>query len=165
MNNIGIWQHDTAGLPCFEYTGNLPYSAQLSDGTPVKLSVDPWFLLGNYRFTLFTHISGEYELISGERAWARINQGKKKNSGVNSSILTIDGTRHALTGMDSLAANSETCKRIFGIGFANYVYNIGGISVNRNLSVKPSTEVDNGASAFLLTITIKNNSGRKINCT
>lgn len=164
MSNIGAWKYDSKGLPAFEYTGDIPYSAQLSDGTPVKLSEDPWFLLGNYRFTLFTHISGEYELISGERSWARINQGKKKNSGVNSSVITIDGREYKLTGMDSLTADSETCKRIFGCGFANYSFDIDGITVNRNLSVKPSTEVDNGASAFLLTVTIKNNSGKKVNC-
>ena len=165
MSNIGYWNSDKSGLPCFEYTGDLPYSEKLPNGTPVKLPDDPWFLLGNYRFTLFAHISGEYELISGERSWARINQGTKKNSGVNSSVITIDGTKYDLTGMNSLAATSETCKRIFGIGFANYSYEINGISVNRNLSVKPSTEIDNGSSAFLLTVKVINDSGKSVNCT
>lgn len=160
MNNIGYWSSDKAGLPCFEYTGNIPYAAKLDNGTDVKLPQDPWFLLGNYRFTLFTHISGEYELISGQRSWARVNQGKTKNSGVNSSVVVINGKEYPLTGMDSLAADSEKCKRIFGCGFANYAYDIDGIGVNRNLSVKPSTTIYNGASAFLLTVAIKNNSGK-----
>lgn len=165
MINIGHWSSDKAGLPCFEYTGGIPYSARLDNGTEVKLPEDPWFLLGNYRFTLFTHISGEYELISGERSWARINQGKKKNSGVNLSEITVDGEKFTLTGMDSLAANSQKCRRVFGCGFANYSYEINRVSVNRNLSVKPSTETYNGASAFLMTVTVKNNGGKSVNCT
>ncbi len=165
MNYLGHWSSDKMGLPCFEYTGNIPYSAKLDNGTDVKLPEDPWFLLGNYRFTMFTHISGEYELISGQRSWARVNQGSKRNSGVNLSEITVDGEKYALTGMDSLAADTEKCRRIFGCGFANYSYEIDGVSVNRNLSVKPSTEVDNGASAFLLTVTVKNKSGKAVNCT
>ena len=165
MNNIGHWSNDKAGFPCFEYTENIPYSAKLDNGTDVKLPEDPWFLLGNYRFTLFTHISGEYELISGQRSWARTNQGKKKNSGVNFSEISVDGNKYALTGMSSLAADTQKCRRIFGCGFANYSYEIEGVSVNRNLSVKPSTDVDNGTSAFLLTVAIKNNSSKAVNCT
>ena len=165
MNNIGHWSSDEKGLPCFEYTGNIPYSAKLANGTDVKLPNDPWFLLGNYRFTLFTHISGEYELISGQRSWARVNQGEKRNSGVNTSEITVNGKKFALTGMESLAADSEKCRRIFGCGFANYTYEIDGVSVNRNLSVKPSTEIDNGTSAFLLTITVKNTTEKSIDCT
>lgn len=157
MNKIGFGGNDKAGLPCFEYTGKIPYFAKLDNGTEVKLPEDPWFLLGNYRFTLFTHISGEYELISGQRSWARINQGKKRDSGVNLSEISINGEKYALTGMDSFAADTEKCRRIFGCGFANYSYKIDGLSVNRNLSVKPSTETGNGASAFLLTVTVKNN--------
>ncbi len=162
MNNIGYWKSDKAGLPCFEYTGNIPYSAKLDNGNAVKLPDDPWFLLGNYRFTMFAHISGEYELISGQRSWARINQGEKRNSGVNSSVISINGREYVLTGMNSPATDSEKCRRIFGCGFANYSYRIDGISVNRNLSVKPSTRVDNGASAFLLTVSVKNHSGKNI---
>ena len=124
MSNIGHWNKDKVGLPCFEYTGNIPYSSKLDSGAKVKLPEDPWFLLGNYRFTLFTHISGEYEMISGERSWARVNQGRQQNSGVNLSKLSVDEKQYLLTGMDSLAVNSETCSRVFGCGFANYHYGI-----------------------------------------
>ncbi|MBQ9262620.1 MAG: hypothetical protein IJ189_00230 [Clostridia bacterium] len=68
MNQLGVWRKDSAGLPCFEYTGHLPYQAALKNGKPVKLPEAPWFLLGNYRMTLFAHVSGEYELISGQRS-------------------------------------------------------------------------------------------------
>lgn len=164
MNNIGCWSSDKAGLPSFEYTGDIPYSAKLKNGASVKLPEDPWFLLGNYRFTLFAHVSGEYELISGQRSWARINQGEMSNSGVNSSVISIDEKEYALTGMASPAAAPGRCERVFGCGFANYSYDINGIRVNRNLSVKPSTTPYNGASAFLLTVTVKNNSGKAAEC-
>lgn len=162
MNNIGYWSNDEAGLPCFEYTGKIPYSAKLRNGSDVKLPNDPCFLLGNYRFTMFTHVSGEYELISGQRSWARINQGKNRNSGVNSSVCQINGKTFSLTGMDSPAADSGKCRRIFGCGFAAYLYDIENISVTRNISVKPSFTPYDGSSAFLLTVKIKNNRGEKI---
>lgn len=165
MNNIGNWSKDSYGLPCFEYTGRLPYSEKLKNGTDVKLPGDPWFLLGNYRFTMFAHVSGEYELISGQRSWARINQGQKRNSGVNLSEFSADGDKYTLTGMDSLAANPEKCKRIFGCGFANYSYDTDGIVINRNLSVKPSSDIDNGSSAFLMTVTFKNKRNKSVSCT
>ncbi|MCX7697571.1 MAG: hypothetical protein N2Z72_07770 [Bacteroidales bacterium] len=65
--------------------------------------------------------------------------------------------------MSSLAADPTKCKRIFGCGFANYIYKIDNISVQRILSVKPSTNPKNGTSAFLLTIKIKNNTKSNIN--
>lgn len=156
MSKLGYWLTDSCGLPTFEYTGKIPYEEYLSNGQKVKLPDDPWFLLGNYRFTMFAHVSGEYELISGQRSWARINQGKKRNSGTNSSVISVDGNEFPLTGMDSLAAYPEKCKKIFGCGFANYFYNADGIEINRNLSVKPSDTPYNGASAFLLTVRVKN---------
>ena len=84
-NSIGYWKNDSFGLPCFDYTGRLPYEAYLKNKDRVKLPQDPWFILGNYRLTVFAHVSGEYELITGQRAWGRMNQGADKNSG---SILS-----------------------------------------------------------------------------
>ena len=55
---IGDWKTDAAGLPCFEYVGSVPYKATLDSA--------PWFVLGNYQLTLFTHVSGQYELITGQ---------------------------------------------------------------------------------------------------
>jgi cellobiose phosphorylase len=165
---LGIWQQDQKGLPCFNYTAKIPYLAHLSNGKKVKLPDDPWFLLGNYQFKLFTHISGQYEMITGQRAWGRMNQGPKPNSGENSSAIEILDKKGqveksiSLTGMNSLAADPAVCKRVFGCGFADYNYKIGEISVDRLLSVKPSTTPYNGTSAFLLTVKIKNNSGKKL---
>ena len=57
-NPIGEWKTDAAGLPCFEYTGSVPFKATLANGDSVKLDPDPWFVLGNYQLTLFAHVSG-----------------------------------------------------------------------------------------------------------
>jgi cellobiose phosphorylase len=163
-NDIGNWMKDNNELPCFKYTGKVPYLAYLPDGRKVKLPEDPWFLLGNYQLTLFTHVSGEYELITGQRSWGRVNQGAKPNSGENRSVLEMfeNGSIKEsipLTGMNSLAADPSRCSRIFGCGFAEYSYTIGnGLTVTRNLSVKPSFSPSDGTSAFLLTVTICNGS-------
>jgi len=168
-NEIGSWIKESNGLPCFNYTGSLPYSATLANKQKVKLSDDPWFLLGNYQLTLFTHVSGQYELITGQRAWGRMNQGKVPNSGANNAYLaTVNDKnevvkKYQLTGLTSLAADPEKCKRVFGCGFANYSYQVDKYTVQRILSVKPSTNPYNGTSAFLLTVKIKNNSNEKAN--
>jgi cellobiose phosphorylase len=165
---IGYWSKDAKGLPYFAYTGKIPYAATLQNGKKVKLPADPWFLLGNYQFKLFTHVSGEYEMITGQRAWGRMNQGALPNSGLNNASLTILNAQgktikyFPLTGMQSLAADTSVCKRSFGCGFASYSYNTDPVSVSRVLSVKPSANPYNGTSAFLLTVHIKNSSSKKI---
>ena len=162
-NKIGYWKTDSCDLPVFEYTGDLPYNHFLSNGTKVKLPYDPWFLLGNYQITIFAHVSGEYELISGQRTWARLNQGEKLNSGKNTAKIIIDGKEFSLVGMDSLSAKSSTSKRSFGIGYAEYTYLINGLKINRKLSVKPSFDVRNGSSALVLDVFLENQSDKPIN--
>lgn len=157
-NTIGFWKKDAAGLPCFQYTGALPYEEYLANGQKVKLPEDPWFLLGNYQLTVFTHVSGEYELITGQRSWGRVNQGKEKNSGANRAELTINGKSYSLTGMDSLAADPSVCERSFGCGFADYAYLIDGIKVSRRFSVKPSLSPYIGSSAMLCEVILTNTS-------
>lgn len=172
-HKIGFWQTDRNGLPCFNYTGAIPYKARLENGEDVRLPEDPWFLLGNYHITLFTHISGEYELISGQRSWGRLNQGKtltfpsgpwakldkdkNMNGGSNSASVTINGNEIRLTGLASIAADSSKNKRSFGCGWAEYEYCCYDTDIKRTLSVKPSLAPNDGTSAFLLTVTIKNN--------
>lgn len=161
---IGEWKTDKDGLPAFSYTGSVPYTATLANGDSVKLDPDPWFVLGNYQLTLFTHVSGRYELITGQRAWARMNQGDRVNTGMNDARLTILDASGAVTkdyslvGFGSLAANPAICKRSFGVGNANWMYDAGKIKVVRSINVKPSTKIDGGTSAFLLNVTLKNNS-------
>ncbi|MGH9587422.1 MAG: twin-arginine translocation signal domain-containing protein, partial [Acidobacteriaceae bacterium] len=78
---LGEWLDDAHGLPCYHYTGPLrfPNSPQ-RDNAPM-IPDDPYFLLGNYRLTLFTHASGLYQILTGERAWGRMNQGDTGWSG------------------------------------------------------------------------------------
>lgn len=159
---IGFWKKDAMGLPCFEYTGKLPYVECLSNGQKVKLPEDPWFLLGNYQLTVFTHVSGEYELITGQRSWGRVNQGKEKNSGAAKADLTINGKSYSLVGIDSLSADPSGCKRSFGCGVADYSYLIDGVKVNRRLSVKPSMNPDTGSSAMLCEVMLTNTSETEV---
>lgn len=158
---IGFWKKDAAGLPCFQYTGALPYEEYLSNGQKVKLPADPWFLLGNYQLTVFTHVSGEYELITGQRSWGRVNQGKVKNSGENRAEITLNGKIYSLAGMDSLSAKPEICERSFGCGFADYTYLIDEVKVSRRLSVKPSVNPYAGSSAMLCEVVLTNTSDRE----
>lgn len=161
---IGTWTQDEAALPCFSYTASLPFSANVKDGTPSKLPSDPWFLLGNYRIKIFTHVSGNYQLVTGQRAWGRLNQGPTPNSGVTSSsldLLDASGKTQKtwyLSGLDSLATNPAVCQRVFGCGFASYAFETENFTCTRTLSVKPSTTPYNGASAFRLSLKIKNKS-------
>jgi cellobiose phosphorylase len=132
------------------------------------LPYDPWFLLGNYRLTLFTHVSGNFQLITGQRAWGRLNQGSSPNTGSNSANIELRGDKgkmikiFQLTGINSLAARPDKCMRVFGCGFADYTYQTDEIECKRTLSVKPSTNPYNGVSAFLVTLKFANRSGRKI---
>lgn len=163
---IGEWRLDQAGLPCFEYVGSVPYKAMLANGDSVKLDPDPWFVLGNYQLTVFAHVSGQYELITGQRAWARMNQGDRPNTGKNDArleVLSADGgvaKTYPLVGIGSLSADSTKSRRFFGCGYAQYQYQADKLQVSRTLSVKPSLTIDGGASAFLLTVTIKNRTGK-----
>lgn len=161
VSPIGFWQTANEDLPAFVYQGILPASATTKTGEATKIPADPWFLLGNYRFKLFAHVSGNYQLIAGERSFMRLNMGDKPNSGSSYAELQFAGKGNhkvQLTGLNGLAANPQSCKRMFGCGFASYVYNTNGLTVNRSLSVLPSDSVNTGVSAFLLTITVQNNS-------
>lgn len=168
-STIGHWLSTKTTLPTFQYTGEIPYQHILPNGQAVKLPEDPWFILGNYQMTIFPHVSGEYELITGQRSWGRVNAGNTEDSGNNRATLInrpIGEKKQTfkLTGIDSLAINSSICKRTFGCGFAEYEYQIDSLKITRNMSVKPSTTPYNGASAFLLTVTIEN-TGKETNIT
>ena len=162
MNKLGNWGTDLNGLPFFEYKGRLPFTAVSPGGYKAKLPEDPWFLLGNYRLTLFAHVSGNYELITGERELARLNQGTQPCSGISSAELNISGKSYPLTGERSLAADPKTCRRIFGCGYAEYQYKIEGLECTRNLSVRPSMNPYDGTPAFLISITLKNTTSKQV---
>ena len=153
---IGHWLDDENGLPAFSYDGKLPYSVVLSDGSKANLGDSPWFLLGNYRATVFVHVNGEYELITGERAWARMNQGTRINSGENSAVITIGKKTYHLAGAGSLAEDPSICRRIFGCGYAQWIFNIDGLEIVRSMRINPSLEINTGDAAVLITLEVKN---------
>ena len=153
---LGHWLDDYNGLPAFSYDGKLPFSAVLSDGRPVNVSDSPWFLLGNYRATVFVHVNGEYELITGERAWARMNQGKRIDSGENAATLTVGKKTYRLAGSGSLAEDPTVCQRVFGCGYARWTFNVDGLEIVRTMRINPSLEINTGDAAILITLEIKN---------
>lgn len=80
------------------------------------------------------------------------------NGGSNSASVNIDDNEILLTGLDSITTDCEKNKRSFGCGWAKYDYYCNGTHIMRKLSVKPSLNPYDGTSAFLLTVTVKNNS-------
>ena len=145
---LGRWLDDEHGLPCYRYEGPLRFGA-------ARLPDDPFFLLGNYRLTLFVHASGRYQLITGERAWARMNRGDAPTTGANSAAVVVDGVRHELLGLDEPAA--VEAEKVFGVGFARFQYWLGNsLTVTRTLSVLPSRKPGEGTSAFLVTVRLEN---------
>jgi cellobiose phosphorylase len=152
---VGAWSDDAAGLPRYTYTGPVPFPLPSDKITREYQPEDPFFLIGNYRFTLFTHVSGLYEILSGERAWGRLNQGSEIFSGANRATVTVGGESVQLVGLTERAA--QTAEKDFGIGYAQYRYKpAAGLSVTRTLSVMPSAKAGEGTSAFVLSVALRN---------
>ena len=159
-NSLGEWLDGDQNLPCYAYQGPIRFSNHHQtepmwglDGKMIP--DDPVFLLGNHRLTLFTHASGHIQLMSCERAWARINQGKEFWSGANGARCILGDSKHELIGLDEPAA--KDAEKIFGVGFARYSYQLEPkLSVVRTIHVRPSTTVGEGTSAFLLRVRFEN---------
>lgn len=160
---LGLWYWTENQHPAYEYIGALPFVALDEHGKDSQLPEDPYFLLGNHRITLITHVSGIYQLITAKRVWARMNASSDRpNYGQNSASIDVDGQQHSLVGIKSIAANPRLCRRRFGVGFARYDYQLPqDITVKRVLTVAPSQTVGEGSPSFLITVTITNNSQRQ----
>ncbi len=149
-NTVGYWETKNE-LPVFIYKGDYPFYANNRSGAPAPIIPDPYSILGNYRITMFHHVSGKYQLITGERAWARFNQGDAPVTGENSFVVEIDGKTLELTGTKPLTWN-------FGPGFTKYHYKPGDdLTIERHISIPPSQKANDGVTAALITITVKNN--------
>jgi cellobiose phosphorylase len=157
VSPLGEWEKGLYDTPVFSYHGKLPYTVELENGEPAVIHNDPYFLLGNYKFKMFTHISGEYEVVSPERVISRFN---KKES--TSATVTVNGEKHTLTGVNSIAGNPAKTTRMFGLGYAEYSYNLpGDIILKRVFSVSPSEEINTGTSGVLLSVSIANNGSKE----
>lgn len=165
---IGHFETDRYGMPVFHYEDDLPYRRSLPNGDAVHLPEDPWFLLGNYQLTLFAHVSGEYELICGQRSWARLNQSVGRvNSGDNSASIIVKregkSQRFPLTGIDSVATDNAVARKRFGCGYAIYGYKLAeSVRLERVMAVRPSRAIDGGSSAFMLTVCVHNDGSSPI---
>jgi Glycosyl hydrolase 36 superfamily, catalytic domain len=154
-SSLGEWIDDDYGLPAYHYAGPMRFPNSPQRDRAPMIPDDPFFLTGNYRLTLFTHASGLFQILTGERAWGRMNQGDARWGGANSATIEVYGRRHDLIGLDAPAAIAAT-KR-FGVGFARYDYLLApSLAVTRLLSVKPSTNIGEGTSAFVTHVTLRN---------
>jgi cellobiose phosphorylase len=156
---IGRWIEDESSLPCYQYNGALPYRSSANDDPVDSLRADPWFLLGNYRLTLFTHVSGVYQIMTGERAWARLNQSRRGygENGAEIVVRSSGNEKFELIGLNSVAADEKKCSRAFGTGYARYDYTLSDqLTCTRILSVKPSMKVNDGTPAVVEIVRIWN---------
>lgn len=163
QSSIGHWQKDPFGLPTFRYLAT-PLKRATVDNyqRPAELlEDDPYFILGNYRLTSFVHSSGVVRVMSGERAWSKLNEAKNQKPD-NQAILVVTGStgrsQTELIGPNGIARNPERCERDFGIGYANFSYNIDSVKFRRTLSVAPSSSTNSGLSAYLVEIEFTNDS-------
>lgn len=138
------WKDAPGGLPYYKYTGT-------SNG-------DPAILIGNSHIKVRTHVSGIYELISGERCWARFNADPARSDyGKNRATVYFGKKANQLVGPGSLAMTPGKCEVYSGAGFVRYDYDLGnGIKCSRMLSVMPSADPQGGAPLFLVTLTFTN---------
>ncbi|WP_028611567.1 GH36-type glycosyl hydrolase domain-containing protein [Paenibacillus harenae] len=163
MNKIGRWSSDIDELPAYHYTGGYPFFAKDKAGNDAKLPEDPCFLLGNYRATVFAHASGTYELITGERGWARLNHAGK-NKGWNQSIVRMatgdeqaNRTFAAYSLVESQSLDRIKADSKFGIGYANYRYELPEqLSISKVISIQPSMELHKGNPSMLIQLTFQN---------
>lgn len=145
----GKWDETPAGLPYYQYQGPLPYDAEESD---------PAFLLGNYRLSLKTHLSGIYEIMSGERIWARFNADPERpDYGKNRAVAVIDKQEVDLVGINGITSSPVRYSIETGIGFTRYDYWLdNGIKCSRMISVMPSDEINKGNPCFLVSVSFTN---------
>lgn len=158
---IGDWTLSASQLPVYQYTGRLPFTANDPNGKDANLPEDPYFLLGNYRMGLLTHVSGTYQFLTAERAWARLNASTQTNYGWNDASIVFKNGGAAkkvdLIGINSLAADPAVAQRSFGVGFARYTYQLADqVTCTRVISVKPSSKINTGNPSFVVTVSLKN---------
>ena len=106
-------------------------------------------------------MSGRYELISGERGWARLNH-CGRNSGFNQATIHVAKANapDCVTECEQVGVPSEhsyLTEETFGVGFARYNYICPmGLQVTRVMSVQSSIKLHQGNVCFLLTVTMEN---------
>ena len=157
---LGHWSDDRHGLPCYVFTADVPVKTVTPAGRSYPLDPDPVFLVGNYDLTLFASASGRMQFISGERGWVRLNEPTAATPG-NAATLTL--TRGGKTrtldllGPEGACASGHRTTRTFGCGTARYrTAAEAGLTVERILSVAPSTAETRAQPAVVVTVRLTN---------
>ncbi len=146
---FGTWTNDSQELPCYTYTGGLPW-----EENPSHIQEDPYFILGNDRLTVFPHVSGQYQLITGERSWMKINH-RGHFTGSNDCQLQVGtGKTESLVGKESEAARNA--HKTFGPGYARYAYTGSGYRCERLLSVCPGKELGSSVPVLRVDVILEN---------
>ncbi len=141
-----VWSESPAGLPYCKY--------DVTDS-------DTRALLGNYRMKVLTHADGIYQIVSGERCWAKFNVDRQNpDMGVNRATVYVGRTPVQLVGPGFNAKNKKYSRETYsGVGFTRYDYKLdSGIKCSRMISVMPSDGANEGSSCFLITVTLTNTS-------
>ncbi len=157
---LGRWETDAHDLPCFVFASDLPVATLTPAGQPYPLEPDPVFLLGNYDLTLFASASGRMQFVSGERGWVRLNEATAANPGNAAPLRGTQDVRtltHDLLGPDGVCASGHKTTRTFGCGTAHYrMTPQPGLTVERFLSVAPSTAKQRAQPAVVVTVRLSN---------
>ena len=157
-DKIGHWFEDSSGMPGYEYTGTLPYSALDENGKVTEQAEDPHFLLGNRDITLIAHVSGNVEFMTARRGWARFNAcPDRPDYGLVDASLTVDGRNLKLTGENALSADPAVCRRMFGPGYATWHYTLpSGVECTRTISIRPTENLDASYPFIITDVTVRN---------
>ena len=151
------YQWNTAGLPVHRYLGRYPAQSLDKTGNDAALPPDPCFILGNHRLTAFAHVSGQIEIISGERGWMRLNY-EPVNGCSNRAVLTVHQGNHAASIMLAGEEPFEQADKSFGAGYAQYQKSACAVRVTRQISATPSLSVRDGLPCLRFRIAIENTS-------
>lgn len=159
-SSIGGWSSDSRNLPAYLCTADLPLKTLDESGKPYPLDPDPFFILGNYRLTIFPKVSGLYTIFSGERGWTRLNN---PTSGIEQNGARIEVSRsdqkqsYNLLGLSGVCADAKRSRRQFGCGFVQYdLAPSREISVKRTLSLAPSDQDALGQPAVVINVKVTN---------
>ena len=138
------WKDAPGGLPYYKYTGSR--------------DLDATFLVGNPRIKVITHQNGIYELLSGERCWARYNADPARpDYGKNRAAVYFGNKKINLVGPNSLATVPGKCEVYSGAGFVRYDYDLGNsVKCSRMISVMPYENPADASPLFLVTLTFEN---------
>lgn len=159
-SSLGGWISDSRNLPAYQFTADLPIKTMDAADKPYPLDPDPFFILGNYRLTVFPKVSGLYRIVSGERGWTRLNE---PTSSIEQNSSRVEVTRsgqkktYELLGLSGVCANAQRSRRLFGCGFVRYELKPeDDIKAVRTLSIAPSNDKTIGQPALVVNVNLTN---------